>query len=56
MTSILSSVARKILEMTEHKVELGECTITLEDKPVQVRVPSLVVVPVIGKASGRERV
>ena len=45
LTSILSSVARKILEMKEHKVELGECTITLEAKPVQVLVPSLVEVP-----------
>ncbi|XP_067088124.1 interferon-induced protein 35 [Osmerus mordax] len=35
-------VAQKILEMKEHKVELGECTITLEAKPVQMLVPSVV--------------
>lgn len=34
-------VAKKILSVQEHKVDLGaECTITLEAKPVQLLVPS----------------
>lgn len=37
------SVARNILRLKEHKVDLEKvCTITLEAKPVQLMVPSYV--------------
>lgn len=39
----LSSVAMNILQIRKHRVDLGEeCRITLEARPVQLMVPSLV--------------
>lgn len=39
----LSSVAMNILQIKKHRVDLGEeCCITLEARPVQLMVPSLV--------------
>ncbi|XP_051745699.1 interferon-induced protein 35 [Ctenopharyngodon idella] len=35
-------VAQKILSQKEHKVELGECTITVQAKPIQFLVPEYV--------------
>ncbi|KAK2916273.1 hypothetical protein Q8A67_000647 [Cirrhinus molitorella] len=35
-------VAQKILNLTDHLVELGDCTITVQAKPIQFLVPSYV--------------
>lgn len=43
-TVLLSSVAKKILDMKSHQVNLGEseCIITVEARPVQLMVPRVV--------------
>ena len=40
---VLSSVAKKILELEKHKVVLGaDCSIPLEARPVHLMVPKVV--------------